>query len=1055
MNEQLLGINELINNPNYEFKSLQDDLNPEDNSPYLGIDLQCNYFDQIEFLNKYSHNNCASIFSLNIDGLASKLSQLRDFTNFFSAHNYLFDIIALQEINDIKESSLLTLPNYSSLVYKKRTLRRKGGVGFYISQNITFKVCEQLSLFEEGIFESLFIEVEFTKNKKTLLGNFYKPPNLNHEQTEIFFQKFQIILDKIEETNKKCILVGDFNLCLLKGDSFHPTEEFIDTLFSFGYLQLINYPTRVSHNANHASATLIDHIWTNILKETYTSGIFKAFLSDHFPTFTLIDIEKTKITSPKSFSNRIFSNENLEAFKHDLDLLTFDEITSEIETQTAYNKFHATFFSLYNRHFPIREVKFNRNIHKKENWMSNGLLISRKNKILLGNQKAINPTLENIKRFKDYKNIYNKLLRLAKKLYYSKLLIDCQGNMKKSWSTIREATGLSTKKSEITDYLTIDNEVIHGDLNIANCFNEHFSNIACKIQNDVIPSDRPPDSFLDNHNTHFEFCSVTPQLIIDTFNELKVKKTTDFSGLSTYFLKNVINKLSIPLAHIFNQSLETGLVPEQCKIAKITPIFKKGGNEDNVNDYRPISLLSIFSKILEKIVCNNLKDYLINNTILNHFQFGFQNDNSTFHPMMQLVNKIGESFNNNEYTLAIFCDLSKAFDVVPINLLLKKLENIGILGNKLRWFESYLFRRRQFVKIRENESSYKYITSGVPQGSILGPILFLIFINDIPNCTLLSILLFADDTTLFASGKNLNDLINFVNIELRKVSQWFRSNKMSLHPVKTQFTIFHHDPDSIPWEDIKIYLDENDPDCLNYDENLKKQITCVNHTSNTPAIKFLGIYFDPKLDFKFHCKQINLKLSRSLFILRQCKNILTEKAMKALYYSTFHCHLTYGILIYTCVCKSTLQGIIKKQKAAIRLITNSRYNDHTKPLFKSQKILPFESLIQYFGLKFFFDYKINMLPRSFSNTWHTVGEINNRYPLRNAHTYVIPRFRTIRISQFPLWSLPRIWNDFDDPENIKSFTSRNMFSYSLKKILINRIQTDCSIINCRICQINA
>ena len=233
---------------------------------------------------------------------------------------------------------------------------------------------------------------------------------------------------------------------------------------------------------------------------------------------------------------------------------------------------------------------------------------------------------------------------------------------------------------------------------------------------------------------------------------------------------------------------------------------------------------------------------------------------------------------------------------------------------------------------------------------------------------------------------------------------------------------------------------------------MKQKISYVNHRSEIPAIKFLGVYFDPKLDCKYHISQINAKLSKGLFILRKSKNILSEEALKSLYYSLFHCHLTYGILVYTSVCKSSLQGLIKKQKAAIRILANTKYNLHTNPLFSRLKILPFESLIKYFSLQFFFDFRTHKLPRSFDNYWLTTGESNERYPLRNANEYVIPRYRTNKISLFPRWSLPRIWNEFDDSENIKSSLSRNVFNVKLKKFFIASTPLECLVENCPICQ---
>ena len=306
---------------------------------------------------------------------------------------------------------------------------------------------------------------------------------------------------------------------------------------------------------------------------------------------------------------------------------------------------------------------------------------------------------------------------------------------------------------------------IKGDQNIAEHFNTHFSTITAKLKEKITPTNTLPESFLEEENFTFSFPDVTPDLVIATFNQLQIKKSTDWTGLSTSFMKKVINQIADPLAHLFNRSFITGIVPNKFKIAKVSPVLK-GGDPTNIDNYRPISLLSIFSKIHEKIVANVLKSHLYDNEIIHQNQFGFQEKNSTFHPMIHLLDTIGEAMNRKKYSLAIFCDLSKAFDMVPIDSLLIKLEKIGIRGRNLKWFENYLRGRTQFVRVRNNDSSYENMYCGIPQGSILGPILFLIFFNDLPRSTLLKVLLFADDTTLIATGNNLTELINFVNKEL-------------------------------------------------------------------------------------------------------------------------------------------------------------------------------------------------------------------------------------------------------------------------------------------------
>jgi exonuclease III len=1059
-----LGVGSLSENFNFFRLIAESNNESEDIDIYNNLDISSKYYCAESFSKQFNKSKNCSLLSLNIQTLNSKFQSFSDLIHFWREKNVVFDVVCLQETNNIQIPSLFDLPNYHPIIYKNRTNTSGGGVAIYVHSSLKFSVLNELSIFHEQIIETLFLDIEFQNKKRLTIGNIYRSPsrglhniitNNNYtanQQIESFLEYFQGILDSISQRNNKAILCGDFNFNLLNYNTHAYTTEFVNMLFSAGYLQLISHPTRVSQHNNINTATLIDHIWTNDVREQMSAGVITTYLSDHFSTFCTIETNKYH-PPPKSISTREFSDIKIELFKAELSNLSYDEVYLKTETQDICDSFHKLFFEVFDHNFPTKTVKFNKNYHMIEKWMTRGLLNSRNNKFKLQSQMSKNPTFENKEKYRIYKNMYNKVIKTRRKLYFSHKLVNHQGDLKKSWQTVKEAAGLSSNKNSLTDRLLVNGNEIFGDKMIGHRFNQHFSSIANSIQEKIPPTVRPPDSYLQESGSLFNMPNITPADILEIVQGFEDKKSCDFGGISPFILKKIINSILDPLCFIFNKSIETGIVPDMFKMAKVTPVFKKGGDPTNLNDYRPISLISIFSKILEKYIAKNLKAFLHVNNLIDPFQFGFQDNNSTFHPMVHLLNHVSEAMNKKEFTIGIFCDIRKAFDCVPKNTLLMKLKKFGVHGNMLHWFESYLTNRKQFVRVGMHDSEYKNISSGVPQGSILGPVLFLIFFNDLPKSTLLHLLLFCDDTTILASGKNLKELVVFVNSELQKISQWFRSNQMALHPNKTKFTIFYPTPSLIPWNDINIYFDDNEPDSPNPDPTLRKRISFVNHESDTPAVKFLGVFLDPALNFKAHINELNKKLSKSLFCLRRCKNLLTTKALKSLYYSIFHCHLIHGILIYTCASPSNLKGIFVKQKMAVRCIKNARYNEHSGPLFKALKILPLQALSLYFKLKFMYEYKNNLLPRSFGNLWQYRGELNGNYMLRNSNEFNVPRFRISLVERLPLCSFPKTWNEFRNADAVKNAINKNLFKSKLKKCLLDRIEINCNRLLCPFCHL--
>jgi hypothetical protein len=344
-------------------------------------------------------------------------------------------------------------------------------------------------------------------------------------------------------------------------------------------------------------------------------------------------------------------------------------------------------------------------------------------------------------------------------------------------------------------------------------------------------------------------------------------------------------------------------------------------------------------------------------------------------------------------------------------ILAKKIKKLGVHGTEPKWFEDYLSNHQQFVPVNGTSSNSLSILLGVPQGSILGPLLFLIYINDLPICSKLCSFLFADDTTLLVSNSNLAQLFSFVNQEFRKIVYYFRKHKLALHPEKTVFMLILNLAPADHGEII--YIDNNHYDDT-YHPALKLPILSVN-LLQMPKTKFLGVLLDPQLNFRFHVKSISAKIANSLYHMRAAINILSQQSLTTLYYSLIHSHIICAIHVWSCTSPSIVNELYVKEKMAIRIIHNSKYNAHTESLFKKFSILPFLSFAEYFKIQFMHQHCFKQPPASFGSTWFTNAKRRddaNHIALRNNEDYYEPLSRLSSTDNHPLVYFPKIWNEF-------------------------------------------
>ena len=996
----------------------------------------CSYYEPSQFRNNIgSLENQISLFHLNCRGLSANWESFFGLMCDLSCESFMFDIIGISEVYRTDKDQRLKLDGYHDLITRTRDDGFRGGVGIFIKENLNYIIREDIGVFIPHVFESIFIEIKNKNSKNILIGVIYRPNSQPKADIDIFSSTISDIMNKINNEDKICAIMGDMNIDLLKFESHPKTSEYLDTIYSNGFFPVINKPTRLSTT----SATLIDHIYSNNITSNAQAGIILTDVADHFGVFHAFDY-KTKKLKQQELSRRCMSDRNIATFRSKLNTLSYQTVFDTDCPNEAYDKFMNIYTTSFKNAFPIKKIKPNKKFIKREPWFSQGLLVSSRKRNKLLHNKISNPTQINVDKFKKFNALYNKLKRMSKINHYKDAFEENKHDIKQTWSILNKAIGKQQNKNNFPPEFVIDGQSITDRGNIANAFNEYFSNIGTLTGENVKNVTKGFNEFMPAPCVESMFLEpVESESIIQTARKLKSKSSTGHDDLSTKIIKLTINEIAEPLAHIINMSLTSGIVPTNMKIAKVIPIYK-ASDPTSIKNYRPVSLLPAFSKILEKIMYTKVVKFLNSKNIFYKHQYGFREKHSTIHPIIHLLNHCAEAANKRipEPTLAIFCDLSKAFDVINHKILLQKLNIYGIRGIVNKWFENYLTGRKQYVSLDDSNSTMQSINCGVPQGSILGPLLYLIYVNDIQYACTGNILSFADDTTLYLSNSNINTLYKDANMHINNLFIWFCSNKLSLNANKTKYILLRPKRSKHNIENMTLAIDEIP---------LKR----IGENCDEKFTKFLGLYFDENLTFKNHITQVNSKISRAIFAIKQCNKLLPKESMRTLYFALIHPHIQYSIIAWGNASPSVLRRTVLLQKRAIRLINKAAYNSHTEPLFKQSNILKLTDLHKYQLAMLMFDFTNHNLPSSFNDMFKFNRDIQQTHETRQSSQIYIPRALNKFVEQLPLFTLPNIWNSLIHTINIE--TTRSLFKRNMKTTLIEHYNNivRCINRNCRDC----
>lgn len=1050
-NSRMTFTGELNNNENLDiFKTL---LLKDDIPSLSDFKLDCNYYSEKDFVSKYKNSQTNLAISLNIQSLASKFDSFLTTLDLFDKNNINISIIALQEIWAIPDANTFSIKGFK-FVYKARKSGRGGGVAFYIREGLSFKIIEKLSIFEENVFENLVVEITLPKQKSTIFSCIYRPNNHKtltpNEQINEFLNIFAKHAESLSSLKLPTYILSDTNLDLLKINNEN-SKDFLEICTCYGFLPLISKATRFQN----ASYSAIDHIFALNEQNIYNAGVITDQLSDHMLTFCEIGnlIKKKASSNTRFIEKRIINDQTIQAFKVALFNQSWADVENAITPDIAFCEFFDVFNTLYELFFPLISIKVNKKFSPRNAFMTPALLVSRDRKLQLAKLSKKYPTVQNIDFYKSYRNLYNTLVRKSKNIHYGKKIQNCKGKSRKLWDVLKEITNSKGKKQE-TSEIEINDVRVSDKNTIVNGFKDYFSSIGKETANNVKPTTTNFSEFLPPRCDQSIFFQPThPGEIIDILDNFEGKNSTDINGFSTAFLKKIAWNIASPLSIIANKSYEQGIFPDLMKISKTVPILKKDGIAHEMSSSRPISIVNAFSTVLEKLAEKRLMSFLLNTDFFFNAQFGFLKGRSTSHAILDLIDFVSKALNNNEYCLGIFLDVKKAYDSVSHEILLAKLENAGVRGIPLLWIKSFISNRRfkVFIDGYWSECSNPLDIS-VLQGSILGAILFLVYMNDFPRATQAKSLIYADDSNCLFKSNNLDNLKAFAETELKKISLWFRANKLQISAPKTQFMLFTSRNGKII-KDFSLSFDLNDPgeDDISNIIPLRRVSEYSGPRPEDKSVRMLGFYLDERLNFKHHIDIVSKKLSKATFILNRVKHTLPMKCRLLLYFSLFHCHLNYCSIILSAASPSVLNKLVKLQKRAVRTIKCAPFLAHTAEIFKDLNILPVKALIEYNVIIFMNKYRRNTLPPLFKDYFplnHEVRHIN--YILRNVNNLHIVRVKYEYLKKFPFILFPEAWNNFScgykDEDNPFKFASQLKADLIYKHTIQN-----CSLIGCVDC----
>lgn len=714
------------------------------------------------------------------------------------------------------------------------------------------------------------------------------------------------------------IVTGDINIPINPGKIDTSSENYL-TLTSFhGLLPAHTFITR------DLSGTCLDHVLVKTKKPS-TTIVPQSTLTDHKCVLFCLN---HKISNTETFYQTKVNNESLEK-----DILNID--TKPIYQQTDPNQ-SITYLikaitTAINKNTETKIIPRRKKIMKP--WITQGLLRCMRHRDKLHKKSNQNPNDETLKiTYKRYRNFCNGLLKKLKRQYDRDNISNAGNDSKRLWKAIKDITNTSKTKNYPKELLSAE---ITPQVAV-NKVNEYYVKVGESLAERIPQTNDGENETINDkssNNNSFFLGDTDEREVEQIIMGLRTTCAMGVDQISNKILKDFKDFLVPPITFIFNQCLQLGIFPRDLKVSKVLPIHK-GGDRDRVNNYRPISILPSLSKILEKIINKRLVNYLEKNNVLSKNQFGFRQNKSTDDAVLSLTEFVATKLDNSKKCISIFIDLAKAFDTVSVPLLMNKLEKIGIRGAQLELFKDYLSERHQCVSIGEHTSALLPILYGVPQGSILGPTLFLIYINNLLSMNM-KLISYADDTALLFSADSWEEAFTEAQRGFNAVGSWLRRNLLSLNVEKTKYMTFSIRSSGQPSDDFTIFSHTCPPGTRNCNCPSLERVKCI---------KYLGVLIDNNLSFKPHIDLLTTRIRKLIFIFKSLRHILDSSKLKQIYFALCQSLLNYCISSWGGAHKTNLKSVEVAQRAILKVCTFRPFRYPTTLLYEYCEVLTVRQL---------------------------------------------------------------------------------------------------------------